>query len=463
MTAAKCAENCAGYSYFATASECNMACSGNSAERCGSGMRLNVYEFDSTSSTDMTPTPGSSAPAATILGYAYQGCFTDNVPQRVLAGKTSADEAMTLEMCAAFCKVGGYSWFGLEYGRECYCGTKLDALSTKELESACDTTCSGNTFQKCGGPNHLNVYTNPTLSAPTEKSVTSLNGFRYKSCWTDKVDDRSLKAVDYRTDDMTVEKCADKCKGYAYFGLEYSRECFCGDNLSGKAAPESDCGMLCMGANKQWCGGPDRLNLYTQATDDSQFTSSSRQYFHQRYIGIVFLFSNFGYPNVPSPTPTPGIGDDLLGDGGFETGGLNNWSVKNYYGMELVNLRVDSSRPRTGNYAMAMNFKNENGLSIDFKRSMKVIPGRTYQIQAYYYATNPSTSACNLLVGADITYNQDSGFVGYPANAWLAKSLTFKATKSWYTLRFVFTCNVSEDKSGKTDVWFDDWTFKRLD
>ncbi|KAG9197338.1 hypothetical protein G6514_001861 [Epicoccum nigrum] len=273
MTAAKCAQNCAGYSYFGTqyssecycghtvpttsapASECNMACAGNSDELCGGGMRLNVYQVDppsaatavsSSAAASTTPTP--TTPSIVVAGYGYQGCYTDNVPQRVLSGKNTADAAMTLEKCAAFCSKSGYSWFGVEYSSECYCGTILDPLSVPSREGACNAQCSGDASQKCGGANLLNVYKNAALAAPTPQSSASLNGFKYKSCWTDDVNDRSLKGMDYRVDDMTTKKCADKCTDYAYFGIEYGSECYCGATLSGKAASEADCGMLCSGA-----------------------------------------------------------------------------------------------------------------------------------------------------------------------------------------------------------------------
>ncbi|KAL0943413.1 uncharacterized protein CTRU02_201299 [Colletotrichum truncatum] len=249
MTAAKCATNCAGFDYFGTqwssecycgntlptvsapASECNMACSGKGDEVCGGNLRLNVYKFDQASVT-------APAPAA-VSGFEYKGCYADNIPQRVLSGKVTKSAAMTLEMCAAACGGSGYTWFGVEFGSECYCGTQLDAASSLASERECSMKCSGSGSQNCGGSNRLNVYR--TDISGTASSKESIGGFHYQSCWTDKVDDRSLKAVDYRTDDMTVEKCAKRCEAYAYFGLEYSRECFCGNDLIGQAAPEKDC------------------------------------------------------------------------------------------------------------------------------------------------------------------------------------------------------------------------------
>ena len=292
MTAAKCAANCAGYPYFGTqwsrecycgttaptvtapASECSMACSGDDGELCGAGMRLNVYQFGS----EATPTP-TSAPTPTpsvpvVDGFEYQGCYTDNVPQRVLAGKIYVENAMTLAKCAASCKASQYGWFGVTYGTECYCGASLDGDSVKAPEVQCDMPCSGDSSEKCGSSSRLNVYKDPALAVPTAGNLETVGGFSYQSCWTDNTIDRSLKAVDYRTDDMTIEKCAERCAEYRYFGVEYSRECYCGNELGGQLAPAKECGMLCMGSNgNQWCGGPDRLNLYSKVATSSSVSA----------------------------------------------------------------------------------------------------------------------------------------------------------------------------------------------
>ncbi|KAK4202426.1 WSC domain-containing protein [Triangularia verruculosa] len=286
MTAAKCAINCAGYEFFATQwasecycgstkptnaapdSDCNMPCSGNPDETCGGGMRLNVYEFDSACESDM------EEPPAVISGYEYKGCYTDNVPQRVLSGITITDQDMTLEKCAVTCSAGGYVFFGVEYGVECFCSTTLDSASVKVPEGECPMTCMGNHNQHCGAGNRLNLY-QKAATIGTGSNLESVGGFHYASCWTDKVDERSLQAVSWRTDDLTVEKCAERCSEYSYFGLEYSRECYCGNELIGQAAPEKDCAMLCVGAPDQWCGGPDRLNLYTKAAPTTSASATT--------------------------------------------------------------------------------------------------------------------------------------------------------------------------------------------
>ncbi len=65
---------------------------------------------------------------------------------------------------------------------------------------------------------------------------------------------------------MTLEACQAFCSAYQYFGVEYSRECYCGDsfNTGSVAAPATDCSMTCMGAPFEYCGAGDRLSVYAR-------------------------------------------------------------------------------------------------------------------------------------------------------------------------------------------------------
>lgn len=64
----------------------------------------------------------------------------------------------------------------------------------------------------------------------------------------------------------TIQSCTSACSdaGYDLAGTEYSAECWCGNSIEAGGAPASasDCNMLCSGNQSQYCGGPNRLNLY---------------------------------------------------------------------------------------------------------------------------------------------------------------------------------------------------------
>ncbi|KAK4032780.1 WSC domain-containing protein [Parachaetomium inaequale] len=273
MTAAKCAANCAGFAYFGTQwsrecycgntrpeeqaaeSDCNMPCDGDATEMCGAGMRLSVYGPVDTAPTE--PPAGSSNPS-TVDDFTYEGCYTDSIALRVLSGSTTTTNDNTLASCAATC--AGYNYFGVEYGTQCFCGMDLDPSGVKLAETECAMKCGGDESLLCGDANRLSVYKRTASDAPFNPKT--VGAFTYQSCWTDGVGTRSLAAKSEVLADMTVEICAAFCDGYAYFGVEYSTECYCSNELAGESAAEADCSMLCGGSASQWCGGPNRLNLY---------------------------------------------------------------------------------------------------------------------------------------------------------------------------------------------------------
>ena len=93
-------------------------------------------------------------------------------------------------------------------------------------------------------------------------------GWTYKSCYTDV--GRTINAAAYADGaKMTQETCIAFCNGknYAYAGLEYSAECFCGNTLAAgsAAAPAADCNKACSGDATQACGGGNRLTLFNNA------------------------------------------------------------------------------------------------------------------------------------------------------------------------------------------------------
>lgn len=64
--------------------------------------------------------------------------------------------SMTLEMCASDC--AGYTYWGAEYGGECYCGNAFNAGSVNASESDCSFACPGNALEFCGAGNRLSSY-----------------------------------------------------------------------------------------------------------------------------------------------------------------------------------------------------------------------------------------------------------------------------------------------------------------
>ncbi|KAG5972817.1 hypothetical protein E4U55_000733 [Claviceps digitariae] len=365
----------------APASDCKMTCNDNSTEYCGGPSRLNAYRYqlDSGSTTTSTPidttysqaktsltsglsnvtlsttigtseataittatitsgvdlssTTSSSPPRPTapyrrtkVGEWVYQGCWTEATNSRALTDRTYANDSMTLDSCASFCK--GLSYFGVEYGRECYCGNVLQPGSVQAIDEAdCSFLCPGDKMQYCGAGSRLELYkigdaapgsptsralqsttvastsssdpgqTAGSSSAPPSSTSTSTStssvmpisqtpakfiggpviskgntNFTYLGCFSEPSIGRILANQLLNSASMTIDKCLQTCWEYAYAGVEYHRECWCGNTLkytendasttSGKKVADSECNFLCPGNQTEYCGGSLRLSIY---------------------------------------------------------------------------------------------------------------------------------------------------------------------------------------------------------
>lgn len=181
------------------AGECNIACNDNKGEYCGGSQRLNVYQRDGTivsttstaagtsattsgtvsvslSSTSAAASPTSTVPAIkeSVGAYRYQGCYVaNNQGGRSLQGRSFYDDPMTLEKCAAACNQ--YTWWGIEYGRECYCDNQLRGNTAPDsTNTTCSFLCPGDKLTYCGAGSRLSMYKfDPSLNSTTSSSPSS--------------------------------------------------------------------------------------------------------------------------------------------------------------------------------------------------------------------------------------------------------------------------------------------------
>jgi len=129
--------------------------------------------------------------------------------------------------------------------------------------SECSMPCAGDASQRCGGPNRQDLYINLVYSP--RKPASLLPAATYLGCFVDDGNPRVLPDGNMLgAEDMTAEKCRDHCKGYAYFGVEFGFECWCGKTRPGivPVGGEAECGFPCRGDDEQVCGGPNRVNVW---------------------------------------------------------------------------------------------------------------------------------------------------------------------------------------------------------
>lgn len=207
--------------------------------------------------------------------WTSKGCYTDNVGTRALNSKSYADDGMTQESCVNFCSTAGYAFAGVEYSRECYCSNFIGASGQTAAAADCSMACSGNNAEACGGPDRLNVFHNDAITTKATGPATNAGppGWGFMGCYVDSVGARTLPngyPVQGGAQNMTVANCAAACgaNGYTISGVEYSGECFCGNSFSNGGGPAPDgltgCSMTCNGNSSEFCGGPNRLDVYGQ-------------------------------------------------------------------------------------------------------------------------------------------------------------------------------------------------------
>ncbi|TGO57116.1 hypothetical protein BCON_0069g00100 [Botryotinia convoluta] len=197
--------------------------------------------------------------------FVYAGCFIDSSSPSALLFRTDLNsQNMTVEICVDFCKGNGYKYAGLEYYGECFCGASVGGPQTSELN--CSFPCTGDNTESCGGNDILSVYQDTTF--PTVDSTT-ISDYQPMGCYSDLgPNGRTLawKQDQIPNADLTIEACLHACKegGYAFAGVEYSQECYCGVVLGNGTAKvdESNCQMTCNGNTTELCGGAASLYLY---------------------------------------------------------------------------------------------------------------------------------------------------------------------------------------------------------
>lgn len=97
------------------------------------------------------------------------------------------------------------------------------------------------------------------------------SGWEYKGCFIDNTNARVLPLQLPDNPNLTPQECVSSCYqlDYSVAGLEYSRECFCGNAIynGGTLAPsQSDCNMTCTGNAMEVCGAHNRASTYSNAS-----------------------------------------------------------------------------------------------------------------------------------------------------------------------------------------------------
>ncbi|KAH7035161.1 uncharacterized protein B0I36DRAFT_346987 [Microdochium trichocladiopsis] len=122
------------------------------------------------------------------------------------------------------------------------------------------------------------------------------SNYNYAGCYNDtnmlngSTGAHALDIVILGTGFLTAPMCLEWCahngtallgRPYKFAGLEYSRECYCGDNLNSlvRKLDDSACNTYCDGDNTTACGGANKLSLYNITASALHSGAGPRIYF----------------------------------------------------------------------------------------------------------------------------------------------------------------------------------------
>jgi Domain of unknown function (DUF1996)/WSC domain len=139
---------------------------------------------------------------------------------------------------------------------------------------------------------------------------TMMGSWSYMGCAKEAGVHRALSGPKYGDSGVTIDKCQAYCTnaGQSIAGLEYGRECWCGNSLSSTNPMQSPdaCAaiaqMVCSGNSTQYCGGPNLITLWnnTAAAFAPTITGSGT-------APTTPLPTPAATSSVPVNTPTAGV------------------------------------------------------------------------------------------------------------------------------------------------------------
>ncbi|XP_022808811.1 uncharacterized protein LOC111345783 isoform X2 [Stylophora pistillata] len=97
----------------------------------------------------------------------YVGCYEDKSPDRDLPSIVSVPK-LTPDSCRSACRTAGHAYAGVQYGYLCRCGDSYGKY-TKVSDEECNTHCTGDHAQKCGGFWRSAIFTTAGAMEPTKR------------------------------------------------------------------------------------------------------------------------------------------------------------------------------------------------------------------------------------------------------------------------------------------------------
>ncbi|KAM0491044.1 hypothetical protein D7B24_002172 [Verticillium nonalfalfae] len=302
LTLEKCAAFCEGFVYFgaeygrecwcgdvhgtgsvlaANQGDCNFACGGDGSQFCGAGNRLQMYRFGGADTPSGAVSSSLPVPTSAVVSSAV-AAFSSTGPEvsSAVAGASSqiAIEASTAPAPSSVDEETSTSVVETSSAVAVESSTVQSSAaqsSSAEASSVIEMTPSAVASSSFVPSSAIPSSSTPT-STPSPSVYPGNDLWNYTGCYSEPSPGRLLPSQLLNDgDEMDIELCLDVCAGYNYAGVEYGRECWCGDRLNaegdvpseGTAAPgelvdDDECAFLCPGNRLNYCGAGIRMSVY---------------------------------------------------------------------------------------------------------------------------------------------------------------------------------------------------------
>lgn len=230
--------------YRVADSECNTACAGDASAKCGGYARLSVRM-----------TAGAAGASSSNGAEGNIGCYeTGSAIGK--AGYDTTFSSMSTDYCRRTCRLKGFPAATLMNGNRCLCGTSAD-VGASLPSTLCNSACSGNSTQTCGGPSQVAVYdTNGPGAMPPTMPVAG-----YSGCFIN--DNPSAFTYQTTSSANSLSWCSRLCSSMSYstFGVS-GIYCGCGNTVPTLLQTDAMCATKCP-ASTDMCGGSNRWSVFT--------------------------------------------------------------------------------------------------------------------------------------------------------------------------------------------------------
>jgi hypothetical protein len=179
----------------------------------------------------------------------YQGCFTDDAARAL---PVQLMDGATVEQCIQAAANVGYAYAALQWYGQCFAGNNLGYSQVSDSE--CNTPCSSDSTEACGGGWRNSIY---------RVIPSAANQRIYEGCYTDD----SVRALPVQLfwGDGTLDSCVQAASnaGYKFAGLQWYGECYAGNNRAYQLTAESECNTPCNNKRGDTCGGAWRNSIWS--------------------------------------------------------------------------------------------------------------------------------------------------------------------------------------------------------